>query len=217
MTIQAVLFDLDGTLLDTADDLGRALNFVLSEKSLPHCPAEKFRKGASHGSKKMLELGFGDEIKQHDIDELVSLFLNFYEENISHHTRFFPGVEEMLLELVKNDIPWGIVTNKPGHLTDKLLPCFDIFDHSKINISGDTLEKAKPHPEPLLFASSHLQVAPEKTLYVGDAERDIKAANAANMTSVLASYGYISEHDNPHAWNADIHIEHALEVLSSFS
>lgn len=217
MTINAVLFDLDGTLLDTANDLGRALNFVLKQKNMPECAPELFRVGASHGSKVLLELGFGEQLIEHDFEELKSLFLNFYQENICHHTCFFPGVEKLLHTLNEQDIPWGIVTNKPGHLTDRLLPNFELFQHSKINISGDTLEKAKPHPEPLLHASQHMNVDPSKTLYVGDAERDIKAANAANMTSVLASYGYISEHDTPDTWNADFSIENALDVLSVFS
>ncbi|MCY7294091.1 HAD family hydrolase [Alteromonas sp. a30] len=215
MSIHAVLFDLDGTLLDTADDLGRALNFVLQEKSMPTCHPEHYRTSASHGSKAMLNLGFGEHIERHDFEELKSLFLDFYLNNICHHTCFFPGVEELLYTLTENDIPWGVVTNKPAYLTEKLLPHFDLFKHSKVNISGDTLTKAKPHPEPLLFALKHIKVAPENTLYVGDAERDIKAAKAANMPSVLAAYGYISEQDDTESWQADFIIDNALDVLST--
>ncbi len=214
MTIRAVLFDLDGTLLDTADDLGNALNHVLNLKGLPSCPADTYRCVASHGSKGLLELGFGTQISQHDFEELKALFLAHYQENICMQTTLFPETEELLETLNTKSIPWGVVTNKPGFLTDLLLPHFDIFSHSKVNISGDTLEQRKPHPEPLLHAARIISAEPEQILYVGDAERDIAAANAANMTSVIAAYGYISTDDTPKEWQADLSINNALELLA---
>lgn len=213
MSVHAVLFDLDGTLLDTADDLGNALNYVLKLKGLPTCTSEVYRCAASHGSKGLLELGFGDQMSNHDFEELKAIFLDHYESNICEATSLFPETEELLQKLNEQNIPWGVVTNKPGFLTDQLLPSFDIFKHSKINVSGDTLEKRKPHPEPLLHAANVISVEPRNVLYVGDAERDISAANAANMTSVIADYGYISENDTPENWQANLRINSALELL----
>ncbi|UAA40345.1 phosphoglycolate phosphatase [Paraneptunicella aestuarii] len=214
MSIRAVLFDLDGTLLDTAKDLGNALNHVLEYHGLPICTLEQYRSTASHGSKRMLELGFGERFSEFDFEQLKTQFLDHYENNICRDTELFPGTEEMLMSLNELGISWGIVTNKPAYLTERLLPYFNAFNQCKVVVSGDTLEKAKPHPEPLLHAAQHIDEEPQYIVYVGDAERDIIAAKAANMKSVLANYGYISEHDKPEQWQADIHIDHALELLA---
>ena len=209
----AILFDLDGTLLDTAKDLGNALNQVLRSKNQPECSFSSYRNIASDGAKGLLELGFGDELKEFDFAELRQQFLDFYQQNICVDTTLFSGVQYLLENLNQAKIPWGIVTNKPGWLTDLLLPNFAIFKHSQIVISCDTLPQRKPHPLPLIHAAKHLNVDPTFTWYVGDAERDIEAANAAKMYSVLARYGYIDPQHPTATWKADLEIVNAESLL----
>lgn len=207
-----VLFDLDGTILDTAPDLGNALNHVLSLHNKAPCTYAEYRATASHGSKKMLELGFGDEFNHYDFDLLKTQFLEYYEHNISADTRYFDGMENFLITLNDKAIPWGIVTNKPKYLTTKLLTCFPLLSECQVVVSGDSLPVAKPHPAPLLFAAEKIQRLPERIWYIGDAERDIQAAKAANMISVLASYGYIEEHEDTEKWLADYDINSASQL-----
>ena len=209
----ALLFDLDGTLLDTARDLGNALNYVLAKYDFPLCSYEQYRPIASDGSLGLLNLGFGDQLGKFDFDVLRQQFLDYYNDNICIDTVPFEGVIPLIAELDRKDLPWGIVTNKPGWLTDVLLPNFDAFANCKIAISGDTLAQRKPHPEPLLHAAKALGIDPLDTWYVGDAERDIEAANAANMISVVADYGYISDNQTSKRWQADLHIDSPTDLL----
>lgn len=213
MQSRGVLFDLDGTLLDTARDLGNALNHLLVQNGLPECTYEQYRPIASHGSKGLIELGFQSCLKDYDFDALRRDFLAHYEQNLCVDTRAFEGVDEVIEALDGADIPWGIVTNKPGWLTDALLPNFPQFQRCRVTISGDTLAERKPHPLPLLHAGDVLGVAPQNILYVGDAERDIQAANAASMVSVLAEYGYIHASESPQDWQADVSITTPGELL----
>ena len=211
--LSAMLFDLDGTLLDTAKDLGNALNQVLRIHSRPTCEFAQYRNIASDGAKGMLELGFGRELKNYDFADLRQQFLDHYEANICVDTTVFSGVDTLLNSLNHKNIPWGIVTNKAGWLTDLLLPNFSVFDQCQVVISGDTLEERKPHPLPLLYAAQQINVAPELTWYIGDAQRDIEAANAANMHSVLAMYGYVEPHHVKAHWNVDLQIDRADSLL----
>lgn len=211
---RGVLFDLDGTLLDTAKDLGNALNYVLKAKGFPSCPMSSYRPYASDGSKSMLKLGFGENFEQFDTNELIAMFLNHYEINVCVETGLFDGVGALLTQLNIHRIPWGIVTNKPGYLTDKLLPNFRIFDKSMINISGDTLPQCKPDPAPMFFAADKLGLPPEQILYLGDAERDMRAANNANMASVVAQYGYIKENEDTKLWCGKYVINQPEQLLT---
>jgi 2-phosphoglycolate phosphatase len=210
---KGVLFDLDGTLLDTADDLGNALNHVLIEHGLQPCNAEIYRQAASHGSIALLKVGFGKRLGEFDLIHLRQQFLDYYQNNICVDTRLFSGIEDLLLELKRRLIPWGIVTNKPQSLTEKLLPFFKCLTESKVNVSGDTLKHSKPHPAPMQLAAKSLNIVCEDIWYVGDAERDMQAANQVAMTSILAKYGYISEYDQPQHWNADIEIDTPNELI----
>lgn len=209
----AVLFDLDGTLLDTAPDLGGALNHVLQNKGFPICEYEEYRVTASHGAKGLLDLGFGESIADFEYDELRQMFLDYYETNICQGTSLFPNIKELLHYLDSNEIAWGIVTNKPGYLTEKLLPYFPEFSKCQVVISGDTLKVRKPDPEPLIYAAQSLGVSPDNVWYVGDAERDMQAAKAANMVAVLAMYGYIADTDETHEWDVDHYIDDAIELV----
>lgn len=212
----AILFDLDGTLLDTAKDLGNALNQILSALGRPTVAHKTYRNIASDGAKGMLELGFGEDIKHFDFDILRQQFLDYYENNICVDTDYFVGVESLLLALNQNNIPWGIVTNKPEFLTLQLVTSFPLLQNCAVIISGDTLSERKPHPLPLLHAQEMLALPLPNTWYIGDAERDIQAANAANMVSVIAQYGYVSDVQQTIGWNADLSIHKPSDLLTYF-
>lgn len=212
----AILFDLDGTLLDTARDLGNALNQILSSLKRPTVAYEVYRNIASDGAKGMLELGFGEDLKNYDFASLRQQFLDYYESNICVDTEYFIGVENLLLALNQNNVPWGIVTNKPEFLTLQLVTSFPLLQNCAVIISGDTLSKRKPHPLPLLHAEEKLSLTSPNTWYVGDAERDIQAANAANMVSVIAQYGYISDIQQTQRWNAHLSIQDPGDLLAYF-
>ncbi|MFT6284166.1 MAG: phosphoglycolate phosphatase [Arenicella sp.] len=212
----AILFDLDGTLLDTAKDLGNALNQILRGLGRPTVSHEVYRNIASDGAKGMLELGFGEDLKDYDFASLRQQFLDYYENNICVDTDYFVGVESVLLALNQNNIPWGIVTNKPEFLTLQLVTSFPLLQNCGVIISGDTLSERKPHPLPLLHAEEKLALTTPNTWYIGDAERDIQAANSANMHSVIAQYGYISDIQQTNSWNADLSIHSPSELLDYF-
>lgn len=213
---KGVLFDLDGTLLDTAEDLGSAMNHVLRINGLPTLPKDQYQNTASHGSKGLIELGFGQAITHYDFDELRTEFLRFYGDNIAIHTREYEGVDTTLEQLERHNIPWGIVTNKPEGLAKQLLEYFPRMRDCKVMIGGDTFKQRKPDPFPLVHAAGILGVSPEQCIYIGDAQRDIEAANAANMFSILASYGYIEEKDNTAEWKSDMLIDRFQDFLSLF-
>lgn len=198
----AVLFDLDGTLLDTARDLGNTLNHLLSQAGLPMCTYEQYRPVASHGANGLLQLGFGEALKNFDAAALRREFLAHYDQNICVDTCLFAGMTVFLEHLRERQIPWGIVTNKPGALTNRLLPYFMELQDCATVVSGDTLPKRKPDPDPLLHAANEIDIDPNGIWYVGDAERDIQAANAAGMISILAEYGYLSAQDDVENWAA---------------
>ncbi|WP_018690876.1 HAD family hydrolase [Algicola sagamiensis] len=200
---QAVLFDLDGTLLDTADDLGAALNHTLAHYGLEHIPAEFYRPEASNGSLGLLKLGLKHRIDDFNFEELKSVFFDYYQSNIAHFTQFFEGIQDILQWLDEQSIDWGVVTNKPGFLTEQLLHCFPAFSRAKVVLSGDSLSKRKPDPMPLLHAAEVMGVQPEHCIYVGDALRDIEAGNRAGMKTIIAGYGYIEENALLDSWNAD--------------
>lgn len=200
---KAVLFDLDGTLLDTAPDLGAALNQVLREEGRAEVSNDIYRSYASHGANGLLTLGFGEQDYAADQARLRSAFLAAYSAAIHHHSVLFPGIEEMLSELQQQGYLCAIVTNKPTQLTQQLLPYFAPLNALDVVVCGDTLSVAKPHPQPLLYAAEQLAVEANQCWYVGDAERDILAGRAAGMTTVLAEYGYITPDEVPAQWPAD--------------
>ena len=208
--VAAVLFDLDGTLLDSAPDLGFALNQVCRENGLPEIPAEVFTPVASHGSRGLLGL------TQLDEDALLALkprFLDIYRNNLALHSKLFDGVETLLSSLRRNQIKIGIVTNKPEFLTHPLIAQFEALQSISVVVCGDTLEEAKPSPKPLYYAAEQLTVDPKDCVYIGDAERDIVAGRNAGMVTVLAEYGYISSTDQPQQWLADYTIAHPNALI----
>ncbi|TRW49817.1 HAD-IIIA family hydrolase [Aliidiomarina halalkaliphila] len=209
----AVLFDLDGTLLDTAPDLGFALNSVLRRYDFPEKSADEIRPHASHGSYGLLRLGFGDAFDSFDTQQLRQEFLDIYEAHTCVHTVLFPGVADTLARLHEQGIKLAIVTNKPTLYTTLVLREFKPLADIDVVVCGDTLPVNKPHPDPLLLAAKQLEVAAQDCFYVGDAERDIEAGRRASMETILAAYGYLGDHDQVHDWGADHRIERFSEIL----
>jgi phosphoglycolate phosphatase len=209
--VDAVLFDLDGTLLDTAPDMGDALNELLREHGLsPRTPAD-MRPWVSHGSHGLVRLGFPDATGA-VFDALRQRFLDLYALNVAAQTRLFDGGEELLDALEDWGIPWGIVTNKPGAYTQPLLAALALADRAGVVVSGDTLPVRKPDPAPLRHAADALGVPPARTVYVGDAERDMQAARAAGMQAVVARFGYVTHPDATREWPQDLAIESLAEL-----
>ncbi|WP_206485563.1 HAD-IA family hydrolase [Thalassotalea sp. G2M2-11] len=211
---KGVLFDLDGTLLDTADDLGSALNHVLNQRDFPSIKPERYRPVASDGAKGLLELGFGQQLTQFCYDELRAEFLAYYQHHIADNTCLYPGVEQLLNTLNQRNIPWGIVTNKPEGLTLSLLPHFPEFAQCKVVVGGDTLPTRKPDPQPLLFAVNELNIEATDCLYIGDALRDIEAGNRAQMITIVAQWGYIKASDDTSLWQANYIAENSSDCLT---
>jgi phosphoglycolate phosphatase len=199
---RAVLFDLDGTLLDTAPDMVGALNLLRVEEGMDPMPFEHLRFHVSHGAARLVAIGFGCG-EGDRFESLRRRFLDLYRSRLCEATRLFDGLDEVLLELEGRDIPWGVVTNKPAWLTDPLIQAVGLGHRAGCVVSGDTLAERKPHPLPLLHAAQLLGVSAADCAYVGDAERDIQAGRAAGMRTLVAAFGYISAEEDPRAWMAD--------------
>ena len=212
--IRTVLFDLDGTLLDTAPDLAYALNETLKLAGRAPLPFETIRPVVSHGGLALIKLGFGLEPDDPGFQTHRQHLLNIYRNNLARETRPFPGMHELLDALEQRGLNWGVVTNKPAWLTDPLLRALDLFERAACVISGDTLIERKPHPAPMLLACKHAGSHPGECLYVGDAKRDIEAGHAAGMATLIALFGYIGEDDDPHSWEADALVESPEEILT---
>ena len=203
MTLRAVLFDLDGTLADTAHDLIAAVNRVVVEESRPPVPASALRPLVSKGGRALLACAFAD-LSEDAREALLPRFLAAYAEALAVHTRPFDGIEPLLADIEARGWPWGIVTNKPEGLAVGVVEGLGWSTRSKALVGGDTLPVKKPAPEPLWLAASRLGVAPEACLYVGDDARDIEAARAAGMPSVAALWGYREAHEEPQSWGATV-------------
>jgi len=213
-TLRTVLFDLDGTLADTAPDLAYALNCVLQQQGRDTLPFEQIRPVVSHGGAALISLGFGLGPGHNGYDELRAELLRIYQENLTRHTGLFPGMAELLGTLEQRGMNWGVVTNKPAWLTDPLMDQLGLSTRAACIISGDTTANRKPHPEPMLLACLQAGSTPEQCLYVGDAERDIEAGRRAGMHTAVALFGYLDEQDTPQRWGADTLIAHPLELLA---
>ena len=215
--ISSVLFDLDGTLLDTAPDMTNALNLLLAEEDKAPLTTEFCRDFVSHGSVAMITLGFGKQQNPDEFERRRLRFLHLYERNLCLDTKLFEGMDEVLLFLEENYIRWGIVTNKPAFLTNPLLEQLQLSHRACSVISGDTIPERKPDPAPLYLAASQCGSLATECIYVGDAERDIEAGNRANMQTLIASYGYIDDSQTPIEWGANGVIEYPDEILTWIS
>lgn len=211
--IRAVLFDLDGTLVDTAPDLGHALNLQRARHGLPPLDDAVIRPQASHGARGLIGLGFDLHPEDTRFAYMREEFLQLYAENICRNSRPFPGVLELLDALERRGLAWGVVTNKPARFTEPLMSILDLAERAACIVSGDTCPQPKPHPAPMLAAADLCGAAPGQCLYLGDAERDIQAARAAAMPALVAAWGYLDASDQPHTWGAHAEIRHPIETL----
>ncbi|GAA5188039.1 HAD-IA family hydrolase [Ferrimonas gelatinilytica] len=213
----AVLFDLDGTLLDTAPDLGRAANVALAQYGYPPISSLLASQVSSHGVAGLLGAALGARLDAVDILPMRRVLLQAYREAISIETRLFDGIDTLIHTLDDAGCPWGIVTNKPQWLTDPLLAQWPLFARSRCQISGDTLPHSKPHPAPMWAASEALAIAPDRILYVGDAERDMEAAQRAGMAGAVALWGYLRPEDQPQKWPGQHAADHPLDLIDLLS
>ena len=211
---RAVLFDLDGTLLDTAPDFVLALNALRAEEGLPPLAVAEIRPHVSHGSAALIRAGFGVAVEPADFERRRLRLLDHYAAVLAQATVPFAGVEAVLLTLEARRLPWGIVTNKPGWLTTPLLTAVGLKRRAACVISGDTTPRAKPFPDPLLEGARQLGIPAASCLYVGDAERDVEAARAAGMPVLVALYGYIGADDHPEHWGSDGSIACPKDLLA---
>jgi phosphoglycolate phosphatase len=210
--IKAVLFDLDGTLLDTAGDMMEALNKLRAEETLGALSYEAVRCQVSHGGHALVRLGFG-ELPADEHEAMRMRLLNIYRKQLAKHTCLFEGGGEMLTELERRGLHWGIVTNKPAWLTDPLLVEVKLDKRAGAVVSGDTLPQRKPHPMPLLHAAKTLGIDPAHCVYVGDAERDMQAAKAAGMFALVAGFGYLGDDDRADTWFSHGWLHTPLELI----
>jgi phosphoglycolate phosphatase len=210
--LRGVLFDLDGTLLDTAPDMAGALNRLLVDEGMEALPFERIRPHVSHGALRLVRLAFGEPDKER-FERLRARFLDLYRARIAVHTSLFDGFDVVLDTLEAAGLRWGIVTNKPGWLTAPLLDAFGLAARSGCVVSGDTLAERKPHPMPLLHAASLLGLEAHECVYMGDAERDVQAARNAGMIPLVAGFGYLDAGEDPSVWQPDAVFDRPTELL----
>ncbi len=214
--LQAVLFDLDGTLVDSAPDLGHAADLLRVRRGLPSLPYEQYRPMAGAGARGMIGVAFGYGPDHPEFEALRQEFFANYEACLTERTRAFDGIAELIGALQDGGKRWGVVTNKSERFVLPLTAALPLFEAAATVIGGDTTPHAKPHPEPLLEAARRLGLPPEACLYVGDDERDIVAGRAAGMPTVAATYGYLGALGDVSAWGADAVINNPLELLNFF-
>lgn len=215
MTISTILFDLDGTLLDTAPDMANALNKMRARHRMDPLPLKDIRPHVGYGSRALLELGFN----LHETDEhypaYLEEFFNEYEACMNQSTNLFEGMDDALKQLENANLNWGVITNKPKRFTDGILHQLELQQRACIVICGDTLPRRKPHPDQLHHACNTLNVTTKECIYVGDTITDITASKAAEMKVIAALYGYIGENENPLAWDADDFINGPHELIGA--
>lgn len=211
--VKAVLFDLDGTLIDSAPDLAAAADKLRTDRGMPPLPYEAYRPMAGAGARGMVGVAFGVTPDDAEFIPLRDEFLTNYERCMTERTHAFAGVTEMLVELQTRQLAWGVVTNKAARFTEPLTRGMPLFATAQAVVSGDTTPHAKPHPAPLLEAARRMGLDPAHCIYVGDDERDIVAGRAAGMATVAATYGYLGAKVDTAAWKADAEINSPLALL----
>lgn len=211
MSIKCVLFDLDGTLLDTSMDFTQALKKTCIEFNQPVLTYQQVRNSVSKGGLAMTKLAF-PQLAEQELEEKRQRFLEHYFADIDTHTQLFPGLSKGLQFLADNNIAWGIVTNKPQHLTKQLLKSFAFPSQPKSIIAGDTLAVRKPDAAPMLLAAEQCGVTPEECIYIGDHPRDIEAGINAKMQTGAALFGYLPEEASDKEWPADFFFHTPAEI-----
>ncbi len=201
--IDAVLFDLDGTLADTGPDMAAAINALLKDEGQTPLPYSVIRPRVSHGARALVELGFDVYEEDPAFEDLRLRFLDHYQRSLCLDTKLFDGIELVLRYCEDRGIDWGIVTNKPRYLTEPLVDQLGLAERASCVVSGDSLSNRKPHPDPLLYACRLIGGTPDRSVYIGDASRDIEAGNSAGMATLVATFGYLGDTDQPDTWGAD--------------
>jgi len=212
-TIRTVLFDLDGTLVDTAPDMAAALDKLCIEQKHPVLPYTLVRPHVSNGSAALVKLAFGDEVDNERLEYLKQRYLELYAQNIAQESKLFTGTETVLKHLENNHLNWGVVTNKPGFLTLPLMEALKLEQRAACIVSGDSTPNRKPHPEPMHYACKLAGSTDEECIYIGDARRDIEAGNNARMKTLIANYGYIGDWEDVTDWGADAQIDKPEDIL----
>lgn len=209
-----ILFDLDGTLVDTAHDLAYALNLQRERHGMTMLPLHEVRPYASHGSQGLLSVGFGLSPQDVEFSEMREEYLSIYDQVLTRKPVLFDGVAELLTALDAKMMLWGVVTNKPRRFTQPLLENIGLMERAACVVCGDDAPRPKPYPDTLFLACEQAGVNPHACWYVGDAERDIEAGRSAGMQTVVALYGYLGIEDRPQEWGADTFVNTPLELLS---
>ena len=213
MKLSCVLFDLDGTLADTAPDLINSLNRVLQKQGLEPVEPAVIKPYISYGAAAMVKHSLSGLYSDEQHTNILNAMLEDYQENIVRHTRLFSGMAELLKTLENKGIKWGVVTNKRKRFTRPLMDALQLTSRAVCIISGDSTANSKPHPEPMLTACKQANVEPAQCLYIGDSAHDIEAGKKAGMKTMAAAYGYLKANDNPHTWQADALIHSPAEIL----
>ncbi|HYC35180.1 MAG TPA: phosphoglycolate phosphatase [Usitatibacter sp.] len=210
--IGAVLFDLDGTLADTAPDMARTVNLMREKRGLAPVASVKVRPHVSKGARGMICSAFDMTTEHPDYMAMRDEFLDIYKDNLCIGTQLFPGMDELLAALESGGVAWGVVTNKAERFANPLIEGLGLSERAAIVVGGDTCPRPKPFPDPLLFAAAKLGVEPSRTLYIGDDERDVQAARAAGMPVIVAGYGYLGDGPAPSQWGADAVVQSVSEI-----
>ncbi len=210
--IKTVLFDLDGTLIDTAPDMATALIKLCKEEKQPVLDYKTIRPHVSNGSIALVKLAFGDQLDAYRLKQLKTRYLDIYKNHLTAESKLFDGMDAVLLELEKQKIKWGVVTNKPGWLTLPLMQALKLDQRATCIVSSDSTENRKPHPGPMYYACELSNSSADECIYIGDAKRDIEAGQNAGMQTMLALYGYLDEEDTTQ-WNADFSITKPADIL----
>lgn len=212
--ISTVLFDLDGTLIDTAPDMAAALEILCDEEQHPRLGYDIVRPIVSDGSSALVNLAFGEQLDRQTLSRLKNRYLEIYQKHLAVHSKLFDEMEDLLQHLEQSNIKWGVVTNKPGWLTEPLMASLDLQQRAACIVSADSTKNRKPHPEPMFYACKLTNARPQECLYIGDARRDIEAGNNAGMTTIIAQYGYIADTENTENWLADHSIQRPSQLIN---
>lgn len=213
----AVLFDLDGTLLDTAPDFYVVLNRVLQEANQPAADYQLVRDTVSNGARALIMAAFNIPDTHPQFAGLLQKLLQYYTGHLAVKTQLFPGLNEFLLELEQRNIAWGIVTNKPSIYTNPILEQLNLSKRCSVAICPDQVQNKKPHPEPILKACADIGVSPDQTFYVGDHARDIESGRAAGSKTIAALWGYIPQEENTQDWQADFYVAQPEQLTDLFN
>jgi phosphoglycolate phosphatase len=212
--LSCVLFDLDGTLVDTAPDLLACCQQALTQYGFTPAPAAQLRPFISYGAAAMIEASVTDTASESQRSDILTTMLTLYQNNIAKHSIFFDGMLEVLATIEQRGLKWGVVTNKRQRFTQPLMDALELTHRAACIISGDTTENPKPHPAPMFAACARVGVEPQHCVYIGDAQHDIIAGKNAQMKTIAALYGYLKADDTPHLWGADALITAPTQLLT---